>query len=411
MNTSPALDEAIIDTELRHIKFFNGRLLTGGDLEAEQSAQHAHSRQLGAALGTGVVFGLEVTAADTSPPHEPIVHITAGLAVNRAGQTLQLQCNQQIALLGQPDPTNVDACIFNDCEPKSTRTTLASGIGFYLLVIAPASRQEGKAQVSGLGNGPALCNSRYLAEGVKFRLLRLSVTSGTSAGHLRNAVAYQCFGLPGMTPNDFVRNALNRTPSAGYGAESMVPEGYLTGNDVPLAIIEWTATGMGYADMWPVRRRLIRSSAETSCEPVIGERRLAEGEAMFSQFAQQMNDLLRAEPNPSQLTASDRFIYLPPVGVLSLARLDGSTAFNADQFFAGQAVHPPVFLNAALVEILLRDALRYPPINLSQRDPIRLFRIVNGTAVEPYLIFATALLAFPSEARFDISRWDFANLS
>src|SRR5438105_1301837 len=156
MNTSPALDEAIPDSELRHINFFNGRLLTGGDLEAEQSAQHAHSRHLGEAIGAGVAFGLEVTPADTSLPEGPIVNITAGLAVNRAGQTLRLECDQRIALLRLPDPASVDACIFDDCGPKTAGATLASGTGFYVLLMAPASRSEGKAPVSGLGNGAAI---------------------------------------------------------------------------------------------------------------------------------------------------------------------------------------------------------------------------------------------------------------
>jgi len=300
MNTSPALDEAILDSELRHINFFNGRLLTGGDLEAEQSAQHAHSRRLGEAVGAGVAFGLEVTTADTSPPDGPMVNVTAGLAVNRAGQTLRLECDQRIALLRPPDPANADACIFDDCAPKTADTTLASGIGFYALLIAPASRSEGMAQTSGLGNGTAICNSRFLSEGVKFRLLRLNVTAGANANQIRNAVAYQCFGLPGRTANDFVRDALNRTSPASYGAESMVQKDTLTANDVPLAVIEWTATGIGYVDMWPVRRRLTRSGVDAPWDSLIGDRRLSEGEAMFSQFAQQMNEILRMESHANQ---------------------------------------------------------------------------------------------------------------
>src|SRR4051812_41911183 len=117
MNTDYALTEAILDTELRHINFFNGRLLTGTDLEEEQSAQHAHFRHLGEAIGEGVAFGLGVSPADTSPPDGPVVSVTKGLAVNRAGQTLRLECDQRVALTRSPDPAAADACIFADCDP------------------------------------------------------------------------------------------------------------------------------------------------------------------------------------------------------------------------------------------------------------------------------------------------------
>ena len=67
MNTYYSLQETILDTELRHINFFNGRLLTSGDFKAEQSAQHTHSRQLGATVGAGVAYGLEVAPVTASP--------------------------------------------------------------------------------------------------------------------------------------------------------------------------------------------------------------------------------------------------------------------------------------------------------------------------------------------------------
>lgn len=409
MSTDLALEEAILDTELHHINFFNGRLLTGGDLQAEQSVEHAHARHLGMAMGAGVAFGLTVAEADDSPPTSPIVVVSTGLAVNRAGQTLRLQCNQRVALTKSPDQALLDQCIFTDCDPASVGATLASGAAYYVMTIAPASLAEGKAPVSGLGNAIALCNSRYLSEGVKFQLHTLNVASAPIAGQSRNSVAYQCFGLPEKGPTDFLLTAINGNSPATYGLETRVVG--LLSSEVPLAVIEWTETGLGFIDIWSVRRHICGPPVDAIWEPLIGERRLHEGEAMFSQFAQQLNEIVRTEANLDQLKASDRFLYLPPAGVLTLAKTDGSKAFDSAQFFAGQAVHPEIYLGASFVEVLLRDALGYPPINLSQKDPIRLYRIVNSSVVQPYVIFTTALLAFSSAARFDISRWDFANFS
>jgi hypothetical protein len=418
MNTSPALDEAIIDTELRHIKFFNGRLLTGGDLEAEQSAQHAHSRHLGEAVGAGVAFGLEVTPADTSPPGDPIVNITAGLAVNRAGQTLRLQCDQRIALLRPPDPANADTCIFNDCDPKSAGTTLASGTGFYVLLIAPASRAEGKTQVSGLGNGAALCNSQFNSEGVKFRLLRLNVTAGANANQIRNAVAYQCFGSRETSANDFAQGALNRTPPSRGGIEALVPSGYLTTGDVPLAIIEWTAGGIGFVDQWPARRRVSMSGASALWDPLIGDQRRAEGEAMFLQFQDQIETLRSGAGNLAAIEARQHFRFLPPAGVLPLHTDRFPEGFNRSVFFNGITQRDPVYLEGARARHLLRMSFEFPALDLSSGEMIwEYFVRENGQAIDAggsgqprsYLLFARGQIPFQGEARFDVSRWNYSN--
>jgi hypothetical protein len=57
MSTELDLEQAILDSELRYVNFFNGRLLTGGDLSAEQAANRACSRHLGLAVGAGVAYG------------------------------------------------------------------------------------------------------------------------------------------------------------------------------------------------------------------------------------------------------------------------------------------------------------------------------------------------------------------
>jgi hypothetical protein len=419
MNTSPALDEAILDSELRHINFFNGRLLTGGDLDAEQSAQHAHSRHLGEAVGAGVAFGLEVTPADASPPGEPIVNITAGLAVNRAGQTLRLECDQRIALLRPPDPDSTDACIFDDCGPKTAGTTLASGTGFYVLLIAPASRSEGKAQTSGLGNGTALCNSRFLSEGVKFRLLRLNVTAGTDPKKVRNAVAYQCFGVrDGEAVNDLVEGGLNRTPPPRRGVEALIPSGYLTASDVPLAIIEWKAGGLGFIDQWPVRRRISKPAASALWDPLLGDRRLADGEAMFQQFQDQVEDL-RSAAKADVTRAVEYFRYLPPAGIIPLTNNRFANGFHDELFFDTITRHPLVHIEGARVPALLRAARAYPPVDLNSHVMVWVYRIRENeqavtkakTApfVQPYLVFTTGHMAFMGDPHYDVNRWDFSN--
>ena len=47
MNSNYSLEETILDTELRHTKFFNGRLLTGGDLQADHLPEWLPKRKTG----------------------------------------------------------------------------------------------------------------------------------------------------------------------------------------------------------------------------------------------------------------------------------------------------------------------------------------------------------------------------
>jgi hypothetical protein len=352
MNTNYSLSEAIPDSELRHINFFNGRLLTGGDLEDEQSAQHAHSRHLGMAVGDGVAFGLRVTRADPSPPDSPMVSVTRGLAVNRAGQTLRLECDQLVALTRTPDPGAKDQCIFTDCDPASGGATIASGAGYYVLTIGPASRSDGKAPVSGLGNTTAICNTRYSVEAVKFGAFRLSLpVNGTPAA--RSLLAKACFGLPpGFSPG--VWPASLPAPH-DYGWEKFMPPGFDATINVALAVFEWTSTGLGFVWRWPVRRRIARPNPVTDWAYFTSERRVAEGQAMFLEF---QNDL---GGNPPAGYAATRFSLLPPGGILP-------PATNWRTFLGPLAPDALTAIDASLWPGLLRDtfvheALAIPAAN------------------------------------------------
>jgi hypothetical protein len=346
MNSNYSLSEAILDSELRHVSFFNGRLLTGGDLEAEQSVQHAHARHLGEATGEGVSFGLSVTRAEASPPEGPVVSVTRGLAVNRAGQTLRLECDQRVSLTTPPDPAVQDACVFDDCDPASSGATLGSGTGYYVLTIGPASRPDGKAPVSGLGNTTATCNSRFSAEGVRFDAFRLNLPAdGTPKA--RSLLAKACFGLtpaisagvwPGSLPAQYQ-----------YGWETLMPSGFDANFHVPLAVFEWTIGGLGFVKRWPVRRRIERRNPVTNWAYFSSARRVAEGEAMFFDF---QGELSAQAPSGY---AANRFSLLPAGGVLPAGA-------NWKAFLGPLAPSFATPIDASLWSRLLRDTFTREPV-------------------------------------------------
>ena len=172
------LKKPMTEGGIRTINFFNGRMLSGEDLTQEQSANREARLRLGLTIGDGVAYGLEVSETPSvSTKTSPVVTVTAGLALNREGQTLALAANTDVSLVR---PLDGDASasitgVFAECQPPQSGVYIA-GAGVYLLTVAPATAGEGRAPMSGLGNVTASCNTRYTVEGVQFRLLQLDVT-------------------------------------------------------------------------------------------------------------------------------------------------------------------------------------------------------------------------------------------
>ena len=305
----------IVNNRTRSVNFFNGRLLTGEDLTAEQQANRVAHSLLGQAAGAGVAYGLEVSESATlSQVASPVLSITRGLAVNSNGGTLLLDSDTDISLVRPASPVSGGSSVFAECLPMQSGVYIA-GAGVYLLTIGPASATQGLAEVSGVSTGAAPCNSKYKADGVQFRLVQLDLTQ-TELGdvnHLRNLVAYKCFGVTDWAAN--VTDPFGTSTSTEHGLiDQLRAANTITGCEVPLAVLYWTATdGVVFVDMWAVRRALVSRDLLDAWAPGAGRRRTAEGLAMFLQFQQQVNDLLQSAPgvNPLSVKVTDFFRYLP----------------------------------------------------------------------------------------------------
>ena len=397
MSDINALDEAILNSELRYINFFNGRLLSAEDLSQEQTVNRARARHLGLALGAGVAYGLEVSPAPGGAAIQGRVEVAVGLAVNAAGQTLHLECKQTVALVGAPDPSERSECLFADCAPLAAGTT-ASSQGYYVLTIAPASRTQGLAPVSGLGSRLAACNSKYRAEGVKFRFLRLLTSA--SGPTVRNTIAYECFGHPNVT--DVLTAALGSGAEIKYGLATLLPSGVLTDQDVPLAIVEWQASGgLGFIDLWSVRRRITRRTAEGRWDYFVSDRRLAEGEAMFLQFQEHLRALQSPGGSVASIAASDHFRFVPAVGVLPVMEAGSTSGFSAVRFFGAHASSNVAMLDADQFRCLLSESFRHEPVRLDGAGKLQLYIISEsvravqaGGASQVIMVFASSALPY-----------------
>ncbi|CAN5358747.1 hypothetical protein BH10PSE4_BH10PSE4_45810 [soil metagenome] len=414
------LQEPLIEGGIRSINFFNGRLLTGGDLGREQAARREADARLALAVGDGVAFGLEVTDGGPSPEGGlPTVRVAAGLAINRLGQTLRLTQAVQVALArGSAAAALSNDCLFGDCAPVLGGTYVA-GAGVYILALAPAEARAGSAPTNGLDPENVRCNTDVVVSGVQLRLLAVppSLLPGLSAAapDYRNALAYRAFGASVQT--DWTADLLGASPRTDELAEAMRRFG-LGDADVPLALLAFTrATDLSFIDAWSVRRPLAATDPG-GLATLAGARRVAVGQAMFRQFQDHIASL-SASGGLSAATAADLFGHLPPAGIIPTPRPSpGTNAVPA--FFQGLTVRGPTYINAAEVEAVIRESLVRPPITVGDGAFIQLYRVaetdiaidqgsVGAPKPTPFVIFASGHLPYRSDARFDLFRWDYAH--
>lgn len=416
------LTEPITEGGIPWINFFNGRLLSGEDLSKEQNSNLEGRRRLGRAIGEGVAYGLEVSILkDVNTRETPYVVVDQGLAINRQGQTMRLQSPTKVRLKRPINADQNDAAeiAFDDCQPLQSGVYVADA-GVYLLTIAPATKSEGRAAISGLDNVVARCNTHHAIEGVQFRLIQLGLDQEElSDTRLRNIIAYKCFGIDSTRPPaKFAVDPFAQAPSRQTLLDDLRPR-LLTDCDVPLAIINWTSTeGIKFVDMWSVRRRVFAPSAAGRWEALLGEQRVSEGEAMFLQFQEHLESLSRPDVNLRSIVASAHFNYLPSIGVIPHSDNLAGDGLDYRVFFGGLTYREPVFIEGAKVESLFRRCVAYPPTQLNTREMMWLYwvtqnmKTIDQNPARPpraYLIFTNGHVPYQGQAQYDLGHWDYAN--
>jgi hypothetical protein len=375
------LDQFVRDDSLRRINFFNGRLLSAEDLTTEQSANRAQARHLGVAIGAGVSYGLEVARIEPAPSSkikDLQVEVKAGLAVNRHGEALYLRCDQLVTLALGPGQGDKAGCVFSDCEVLAATGDISAD-GFYILTIAPASAREDLAPVSGLGNASAACNSRYFTEGVRFRLVPLTIPStlgpALDDAHARNIVAYHCFGITDAKLSWVLDHPFEASLDS-YGLLDNADPAQLTCADVPLALIKFTKSGIDFLDMWSVRRRLVQREVSQQWRLLQSDDRIARAEAAFLQFEEQISSLLKTGNDLSTFVADDQFSFLPGGGLLPIAAKQFSKAAFFKNFTIETRAGDTAFLRQLIHDSLYADPIAFaakPGLVVYDFDPDFLF--------------------------------------
>lgn len=421
---------------IQSTNFFNGRLLSGQDLRNEQAAAQEARMRMGRAIGEGVAYGLQVSAAPGSNPNNPTLTVTPGLAVNRSGHTLALTSQVDVSLVRSSNSSGQGSATAAATPQRGQATssfgqcrfppggTYVAGAGLYLLTIAPAEVPVGSAPVSGLGNVIALCGTDYNLAGVQFRLIPFSMRSGLAPTRsLRNRMAHECFGttdnrLASLLSDPFSPQTRN------YGLmDDLRATGALTPCDVPLAVVYWAATqGLPFVDMWSVRRRITGSEWTERWGPLVGDRRLSEAEAMFLQFEDHIAQMRLNEPDLRAISARTHFDYLPPVGLLPVGGEGTTGGFDLRRFFGGRGSVELGMLNGNALRGLLHEALYYEPIPMNdptaEQEKIQLYLIwenVRAAEANPNtqltLVFAAYGIPYRGVARYGYAQRDLSRFA
>jgi len=335
----------IFETGIQTPHYFNGRLLTAADLQANQVASKTRQTWIGMSSGYGIVAGLEVTAVKSNTE----LHIAPGKCVNRKGQVIHVQ--GEIRLPPLPPPRRSEASVqadqgqFTSVKPQTIQPTPDASAGVYLLTVvpiadgfkgtAPAQLQAGNV-VAGSSNSsivtPPVAPSQWEVERFRLRLIRLAdsyLTEMYSADDLqgitvnddnrRNLVAHWCYGTLalqnlGVDPFNFQQQYGDADPLGS------LPE--LGDDDVPLATFHWNGSALTFVDMWSARRRMIRDAQGGTWQTVASDKRTATNQARFYQFQDHLNDLAQRSKQPkfgldlSKKQLTDFFTFLPPLGFL-----------------------------------------------------------------------------------------------
>ncbi len=432
-----ALFTPILNDKTRAPNFFNGRLLSGEAMTDEQRAQKVAHSLLAESIGDGVVYGLTVELKSGTDITSPVVTVKSGVAINRCGEILLLANDTDVQLVPPAHVATPPATIFGLCKPPIADTSCSSDFqtlqppqsgtyvaddGVYLLTICSIGAGNGLATVSGLGDAPKGCNIKYVVDAVEFRLLELPVDPSVRAdtAHLRNWVAYHCFGVDDML--DYATDPFGvNADTEPHTLLDDIRGTQLTDCDVPLAALYWTATGgVQFVDLWSVRRRVAHTRAASAFP--LDDVRLATAEAMRDQFKEHLRAVLDVASTPANVQASDSFRYLPPAGLVPLASAANPRAFVVTSFFQGKTWNShanwpqPVYMEGGMLEALLRDSAKYPPVDLQDPEMIWLYSVRQNIvalntsgSIQPYVVFANAGMPFFGEPRFDRSHFNYAN--
>jgi len=311
---------ADVDPRLTRSYYFDNRLLTEKDLNRDQIYLDSRLREVGQALGYGVVNGLEASFNK----RDFTINVKPGVGVSSAGRVLELSRSLTLDLR---DSATIEQ--FNDGQNSRLER------GIYALLVQYIEYGTDVAEVfPGDLTGDRGFDFDLISEGVKISMVKLSVSlSQQNSLQVRTHLMTKFYNDPS---------------AAGEIPEDAVALGVLAvNNDRPL---------------W-FDQELLR-------QPLKSHRQLSDIQADFyRQYQHIFSDLMAYRASGSRnrnFAARDYFSVLPPVGSLpkeSVSPVDGRQSFFPELY--NVSITP---VRKAELELLKQESLQLPPLNLSLEE-------------------------------------------
>ncbi len=365
------LRRLVASGRVRAPNYFNGRLLSAGDLEQERDAGRELVGRVGRAVGAGVAYGFEVSRAG-----DWLVHVEPGLVIGNQGQALELDDPVDVCLVLPRD--RIDAAApatvgtapvagrFTRCLPTAGGQPVLANANVFALAVGPKCGSEGSAPSSTLGATGASCTARDRLTGLRFELVPLTVGVTEEPVPTPDAAA---------DPDAVARLSRFRSRVAraffqlGRGTDPAPPTPWATARDggglgtlVPLAVIYLrTTAGITFVDLWPVRRPAGGGAADAAWDGLLGRPRRREVEAMIRQFHSHAAEIAAQtdlQPTLKTLPANRLFDWLPPAALLP-------SRFDRAAFFGARLIPPEMPLAPAQLSRVLAESLDGDPIDLT----------------------------------------------
>lgn len=367
-----SLDQIISSGGISFPNFFNGRILSAEDLRLVRDADRRHRRLLGRAIGTGVAEGLRVAKTGVGE-----ITVSAGLAINRQGDTIDLPDDVALAVTGVvAAQTQVSSQLFFECGDLPSASPAQNT---FLLTVRPDSVLDGSAPADPYLAGDS-CGPGFEVDGVRFRRVDFDadfvartngITSLAPVSELRrNSLAHVFLGSRRWFDYIDGENALH--PAFHHVLDAVGVDDC----EVPLAVFRISGGDVRDLDVWSVRRPLTVHWDVGSSDAFMAPARQAVGTATLLQFQSQLDHIDGVVGRLPR--ALDDFRFLPGAGLLygrSLAGSDpGSTAVPDffDSLPADAVTVSTRPLSSSKVENVVRDGGSLAAIEL----------LGSGTVVE-----------------------------
>lgn len=328
----------ILDGMRKRPRYFDGKFLTAADLTRDQDYIRQRQNDLAAAVGTGVVAGLQVSSTGTTGADS--VRIAAGHGVTPSGAIVMISEERVIPLADIAESRRIDAALGLASHPA---IPLASRTGLFILALRPV-----EFSANPIASYPTEINgTRTLQDGDIIEATAITL------------IAWQ--GANDAPDLDRARAVAAKTIFGGMPAP-------LPHDALPIAMVALDRGTVRWLDTTLVRRE---TGADSPLEVSLGGRPRSMAEAFLMQFQAHLADVLaqrHARGMGGEFAAAEHFSLLPPAGPMPMASIVFGRDGLEQVWLPGASAMQVSLVPQDEIAAIIEETLTLPPIDLTRND-------------------------------------------